>query len=333
MVDRVVQGFLFPNQVEAVTNLEHSLKRNRLRSLVQMATGSGKTIFAITSVYRLIKYAGARRVLFLVDRSNLAEQAEKEFQGFRTPDDNRKFTELYNVQRLTSNTIGSSSKVVVTTIQRLYSMLKGEPEFASEVEEASQFESTGAAMSEPLPVVYNPTYPPEYFDVIVIDECHRSIYTLWRQVLEYFDGFLIGLTATPAKQTFGFFNKNLVMEYEHERAVADGVNVDFEVYNIRTKITARGSTIEASPNTMVEYRNRQTRHRRWERPDEDITYDANELDRRVVAKDQIRTIVHTFRNRLFTEIFPGRTEVPKTLVFAKDDSHARAGFVTATYMR
>ena len=316
------QGFLFPNQVEAVINLEHSLKRNRPRSLVQMATGSGKTIFAITSVYRLIKYAGARRVLFLVDRSNLAEQAEKEFQGFRTPDDNRKFTELYNVQRLTSNTIGSSSKVVVTTIQRLYSMLKGEPEFASEVEEASQFESTGAAMTEPLPVVYNSTYPPEYFDVIVIDECHRSIYTLWRQVLEYFDGFLIGLTATPAKQTFGFFNKNLVMEYDHERAVADGVNVDFEVYNIRTKITERGSTIEASPNTMVEYRNRQTRQRRWERPDEDITYDASELDRRVVAKDQIRTIVRTFRDRLFTEIFPGRTEVPKTLVFAKDDSHA-----------
>jgi len=316
------QGFLFPNQVEAVTNLEHSLQRNRPRSLVQMATGSGKTIFAITSVYRLIKYAGARRVLFLVDRSNLGEQAEKEFQGFRTPDDNRKFTELYNVQRLTSNTIGSSSKVVVTTIQRLYSMLKGEREFAAEVEEESQFESTGAAMKEPLPVVYNSTYPPEYFDVIVIDECHRSIYTLWRQVLEYFDAFLVGLTATPAKQTFGFFNKNLVMEYDHERAVADGVNVDFEVYNIRTKISEQGSTIEATPDTMVQYRDRLTRARRWERPDDDIIYDANELDRRVVAKDQIRTIVRTFRDRLFTEIFPGRTEVPKTLIFAKDDSHA-----------
>ena len=315
------QGFLFSNQVEAVVNVEQSLTRNRPRALVQMATGSGKTIFAITSIYRLIKYAGARRVLFLVDRSNLGEQADKEFHGFRTPDDNRKFTELYNVQRLTSNTIGSSSKVVITTIQRLYSMLKGEPEFAPEVEEASQFESAPPP-TEPWPVVYNATYPPEYFDVIVIDECHRSIYTLWRQVFEYFDAFLIGLTATPAKQTFGFFNKNLVMEYDHERAVADGVNVDFEVYNIRTKITGRGSTIEATPDTMVEYRDRQTRERRWERPDEDITYDANELDRRVVAKDQIRTIVRTFRDRLFRDIFPGRREVPKTLIFAKDDSHA-----------
>ncbi len=316
------QGFLFPNQVEAVTKLEYSLQQNRPRSLVQMATGSGKTIFAITSVYRLIKHGGARRVLFLVDRSNLGEQAEKEFQGYRTPDDHRKFTELYNVQRLTSNTIGSSSKVVITTIQRLYSMLKGEPTFDADAEEQSGFESTGAAMSEPLPVVYNEIYPPEYFDVIVIDECHRSIYTLWRQVLDYFDAFLVGLTATPAKQTFGFFNKNLVMEYDHERAVADGVNVDFEVYNIRTKITEGGSTIEATPGTMVEYRDRQTRARRWEAPDEDITYDASELDRRVVAKDQIRTIVRTFRDRLFTEIFPGRTEVPKTLIFAKDDSHA-----------
>ena len=201
-------------------------------------------------------------------------------------------------------------------------MLKGEPDFAAEGEAASQFESTGGALTEPLPVVYNAAYPPEYFDFIVIDECHRSIYTVWRQVLEYFDAFLIGLTATPAKQTFGFFNKNLVMEYDHERAVADGVNVDFEVYDIRTRITGQGATIEATPETMVEYRDRQTRERRWERPDEDITYGAAALDRRVVARDQIRTIVRAFRDRLFTDIFPGRTEVPKTLVFAKEDSHA-----------
>ena len=316
------QGFLYPVQVEAVANVEWSLKRNHPRSLVQMATGSGKTIFAIASIYRLIRYAGARRVLFLVDRSNLGEQAEREFQGFRTPDDHRKFTELYTVQRLTSNTIGEASKVVITTIQRFYSMLKGEPHFAAEDEAGSQFESTGRALSEPLPVVYNAAYPPEYFDVIVIDECHRSIYTVWRQVLEYFDAFLIGLTATPAMQTFGFFNRNLVMEYDHDRAVADGVNVDFEVYNIRTRITGQGATIEATPDTMVEYRDRQTRERRWERPDEDITYDAAELDRRVVARDQIRTVVRTFRDRLFADIFPGRTEVPKTLIFAKDDSHA-----------
>ena len=318
----VEKAFLFPNQLQAVVNLEHSLFQNRPRALVQMATGSGKTIMAVTAAYRLIKFGGARRVLFLVDRSNLGEQAEKEFQGFRTPDDNRKFTELYNVQRLTSNTIGASSKVVITTIQRLYSMLKGEPDLDPQVEEASLFEFGGAAMKEPLPVVYNRAYPPEFFDAIVIDECHRSIYTLWRQVLEYFDAFLIGLTATPAKHTFGFFDQNLVMEYGHEQAVADGVNVDFEVYKIRTQITEGGSTIEAEGGPMVGYRHRQSRKLRWEAPDEDIIYGADALDRAVVAKDQIRLIVRTFRDKLFTDLFPGRTEVPKTLIFAKDDSHA-----------
>jgi type I restriction enzyme R subunit len=265
------RGTLYPNQIEAVTNLEHSFKRNRPRALIQMATGSGKTIAAITAIYRLIKYGGARRVLFLVDRSNLGEQAEKEFQGYRAPDSHRLFTELYNVQRLSSNTIMDSSRVVISTIQRVYSMLKGEPDLDPANEEASQFEVSGAAMTEPLPVIYNAAYPPEYFDVVVIDEVHRSIYTLWRQVVEYFDGFLVGLTATPSKQTFGFFNKNLVMEYDHERAVADGVNVDFEVYNIRTKITERGATVEANPETMLGYRDRQTRALRWETPDEPLT--------------------------------------------------------------
>lgn len=315
-------GSLYPNQIEAVTNLEHSLEKNRPRALIQMATGSGKTIAAITAIYRLIKYGGARRVLFLVDRSNLGEQAEKEFQGYRTPDSHRLFTELYNVQRLSSNTIKDSSRVVISTIQRVYSMLKGDPEFDPTLEEDSQFEIGSTALREPLPVVYNAAYPPEHFDVVVIDEVHRSIYTLWRQVVEYFDAFLVGLTATPSKQTLGFFNKNLVMEYDHARAVADGVNVDFEVYNIRTKITAQGSTVEAHPDTMLGYRDRQTRALRWESPDEDLSYDPNELDRRVVARDQIRTIIRTFRDRLPVDIFPGRKEVPKTLIFAKDDSHA-----------
>ena len=320
---------LYPNQVRAVNSLEESLKKDRPRSLVQMATGSGKTIFAITSIYRLIKYGGARRILFLVDRSNLGEQAEKAFEGYRTPDDNRKLTELYNVQRLTTNTIGASTKVAITTIQRLYSMLKGEPDLDPELEADSAFDADASGTpaglpKEPLPVVYNATYPPEYFDAIVIDECHRSIYSLWRQVLDYFDAYLVGLTATPAKHTFGFFNQNLVMEYGHEEAVADGVNVDFEVYTIATKITKHGSTIEAGLEgaPMVGYRSRETREVRWAKPDEDITYGGSDLDRNVVAKDQIRLIVRTFRDKLLTEIFPGRKEVPKTLVFAKDDSHA-----------
>ena len=261
---------LWPNKVRAIVNLEKSLFDDRPRALIQMATGTGKTLLAVTEIYRLIKFGGARRVLFLVDRANLGEQAEKEFQGFRTPDDNRKFNELYNVQRLTSNTIGSSSKVVISTIQRLYSILKGEPELDPEAEEHTPMDDDPTLPKEPLPVVYNKAIPPEFFDVIFIDECHRSIYSLWRQVLEYFDAYLLGLTATPAKHTYGFFNQNVVMEYPHERAVADGVNCDYEVYRIRTSITAAGSTIEAAPGTMVGYRDRQTRKMRWEAPDEDV---------------------------------------------------------------
>jgi type I restriction enzyme R subunit len=307
--------------VQAVASVEKSLFDDRPRSLIQMATGSGKTLLAVTTLYRLIKFGGARRVLFLVDRANLGEQAEKEFQGFRTPDDNRLFTELYGVTRLTSNTIGSSSKVVISTIQRLYSILKGEPELDPEAEEHSELDG-GPEPKEPMPVVYNAAVPPEFFDVIFIDECHRSIYSLWRQVLEYFDAHLLGLTATPAKHTYGFFNQNVVMEYPHAQAVADGVNCDYEVYRIRTQITAAGSTIEAAPGTMVGYRDRQTRRTRWEAPDEDVTYEASDLDRNVVAPDQIRTIVKAFRDKVLKETFPERTEVPKTLIFAKDDSHA-----------
>jgi type I restriction enzyme R subunit len=288
-----------------------------------MATGTGKTLLAVTEIYRLIKFGGARRVLFLVDRANLGEQAEKEFQGFRTPDDNRKFTELYNVQRLTSNTVGSSSKVVISTIQRLYSILKGEPELDPETEEHTRMDDDPTLPKEPLPVVYNKAIPPEFFDVIFIDECHRSIYSLWRQVLEYFDAYLLGLTATPANHTYGFFKQNVVMEYPHEQAVADAVNCEYEVYKIRTRITAAGSIIEAVPGTMVGYRDRQTRKMRWETPDEDVHYTGGDLDRNVVATDQIRLIVQTFRDKVLKETFPHRTEaVPKTLIFAKDDSHA-----------
>src|SRR3972149_2804334 len=201
-------------QVDAVRNLEVSHAQARPRALIQMASGSGKTFAAVTFVYRLVKFANAKRVLFLVDRNTLGRQTLQEFQQYRTPDDGRKFTELYNVQRLTSNKIDSVSRVCITTIQRLYAMLKNE-ELAPELEEQSVFEIAPKDM-KPVEVGYNPDIPLEMFDFIVTDECHRSIYHLWRQVLEYFDAFIIGLTATPSKQTLGFFNQNLVMEYGHD---------------------------------------------------------------------------------------------------------------------
>jgi type I restriction enzyme R subunit len=307
---------LWPAQFRAIGNLERSLAANRPRALIQMATGSGKTFTAANVSYRLVKFADARRVLFLVDRANLGRQTLKEFQGFTTPDDGRKFTELYNVQHLGSNKLDPVARVTISTIQRIYSILRGEAELDPELDEHSAYELA----SEPLPVEYNAGLPLEAFDIVIVDECHRSIYGLWRQVLDYFDAFTIGLTATPNKQAFGFFNQNLVMEYGHEQAVADGVNVDFDVYRIRTEISERGATVEAG--IVTQFRDRQTRRTRWEKLDEDLAYTAQQLDRAVVARDQIRTVLETFRDKLPTEIFPGRSEVPKTLIFAKDDAHA-----------
>ena len=303
-------------QIDAIENLETSFKDDRPRALVQMATGSGKTYTAITSIYRLLKHAGAERALFLVDTRNLGEQAEQEFMAYVPSDDNRKFTELYNVQRLKSSFVAKDSQVCVSTIQRLYSLLKDR-----DMDEAAEETNPAELVQprQPMPVVYNPKIPPEFFDFIVIDECHRSIYNLWRQVLEYFDAFLVGLTATPDNRTYGFFRKNVVSEYDHEQAVADGVNVGNEVYVIDTERTKYGGEIEA--RQLVEKRERLTRQKRWEIQDEHATYTAQHLDRSVVNPDQIRTIVRTFRDKL-QEIFPGRAEVPKTLVFAKTDSHA-----------
>lgn len=317
---------LWSPQMNAIQNLEISLAQNRPRALIQMATGSGKTFTAVNLVYRLIKYANARRVLFLVDRANLGKQANTEFQQFITPDDGRKFAELYNIRHLTNNYIAPNqdvNRVYISTIQRLYAILRGE-DFDDEGEAHSFYEDeeTGELPQAPRMVSFTGKLPIEFFDFIIVDECHRSIYTVWRQVLEYFDAFHIGLTATPGKQTIGFFNQNLVMAYSHDEAVADGINVAGDTYRILTQITQSGSTVEAG--YYVGKMNRHTRDTWQELLDTDLVYTAKQLDRDVVSESQIRTIIRKFRDVLFTDLFPDRLEkiVPKTLIFAKDDNHA-----------
>ena len=316
------RGKLWPVQHEAILNLERSLAHGRPRSLIQMATGSGKTFTAVTACHRLIKHAKAERILFLVDRNNLGKQTLREFKEFRDPGSAYTFAEEFVVQRLGGNAVDSAAKVVITTIQRLYSMLKGDPEYDPANEDDSLFESPSPLGDEPVPVEYTPGLPPEHFDFIIIDECHRSIYNVWRQVIEYFDAFLIGLTATPSPQTIGFFKNNVVQHYSHTKAVADGINVGYDIYRIKTRITEEGGALLAEAGTYVPKRDRRTRKTTHVELEADLTYTANQLDRDVVAPDQIRLVARTFRDHLFTKIFPGRTEVPKTLVFAKNDSHA-----------
>ncbi|MFF9653027.1 DEAD/DEAH box helicase family protein [Streptomyces sp. NPDC014622] len=329
---------LRPAQIEAVRGVENSLALGKgqqgmgqSRALVQMATGAGKTFTAVTFSYRILKHARAERVLFLVDRNNLGVQAFAEFENFRTPDTDRKFADLYNVQRLGAEGMFASSKVVISTVQRLYMELTGATLPGTERGEGE----TGYDVEVPggIEVGYNANIPPEAFDLIVVDECHRSIYGKWRSVLEYFDAPIVGLTATPVAQTFGYFNANLVSEYSYPEAVADRVNVDFSVYEIETRITAEGGVIAQG---TIPVRDRRTRRQRYEDIDEDIEYGARQVGVGVISKDQLRTVVQTFRDRLFTEIFPERARrhpdtgallwdemyVPKTLVFAKNDNHA-----------
>ncbi|NMC40031.1 MAG: DEAD/DEAH box helicase family protein [Bacteroidales bacterium] len=309
-------------QINAIKNLEKSFKDNKPRALIQMATGSGKTYTAITFIYRLLKYTNAGKILFLVDTKNLGEQAEQEFMSYLPDDDNRKFTELYGVHRLKSRYIPDDNHVYISTIQRLYAILKGQ-----DLDESAEEENPNEKWQpkEIPPVEYNEKLPVEYFDFIVIDECHRSIYNLWMQVLDYFDAFQVGLTATPDARTYAYFRQNLVSEYSHEMAVADGVNVGYDIYLIETRITRQGATLWKGQ--YIEHRELLSRKKRYELQDEDENYTAQQLDRDIVNPNQIRTVIRTFRERL-PEIFPdrfdqnGNFEVPKTLIFAKTDSHA-----------
>ncbi|MDO8550743.1 MAG: type I restriction-modification enzyme R subunit C-terminal domain-containing protein [Ignavibacteria bacterium] len=312
-------------QTEAIINLEKSFASNRPRAVIQMATGAGKTFTAITSVYRLLKYAKAKRILFLVDTRNLGKQAEQEFRAFKPNDDKRLFPELYNVQRLQSNFIDMKGQACISTIQRMYSILKGE-ELDESLEDEPLYKldpkmtSFGKMSSLNKEVAYNPAVPIESFDFVIIDECHRSIYNLWKQVLDYFDAFMIGLTATPDKRTYAFFNENLVSHYAHKQAVADNVNVDYDVYTIETDITQKGAILNAKE--YVDFRNKMTREKQWTLLEDEVIYEGRQLDRDVVNPSQIRNIIKTYREKLKTDIFPERDEVPKTLIFAKTDSHA-----------
>jgi len=305
-------------QVSAVTGLEKSLAQNKPRALVHMATGAGKTFTAITSVYRLLKFGNAKRILFLVDTRNLGKQAHQEFMAYTPPDDTRKFTELYNVQRLAGSNIDPHAKVVISTIQRMYSVLSGEA--IDESAEDVSLNEVQQTEKQTKQVRYNPAICVEEFDFIIIDECHRSIYNLWKQVLDYFDAYLIGLTATPDKRTFGFFNENIVAEYTYEQSVADGVNVCYDVFEIETEITRKGAQLKA--REWVDHRDRQTRKKRWAETEDDTAYSGKELDRSVVNPSQIRKVIQAMKTAVETQIFPRRKEVPKTLIFAKTDSHA-----------
>ena len=311
-------------QYEAITELEKSFRAGQNRAYMVLATGAGKTYTACMASYRFLSYTPIRRVLFLVDRNNLGKQAEDEFGKFKLTETGDAFNTIFTVNRLKSQAIPKDSNVVISTIQRLFSLLKGE-----DIEESDDDENYDGDET-PTPAVTlpdNPTLPKDFFDLIIVDECHRSIYGSWRSVLEYFSSArIIGLTATPAPETKAFFNNNRVINYTLERSIADGVNVDYRVYRIKTKATEDGGAIRDGEN--IKQVTRYTGKVENVKNSGEKTYTGNELNRSIVNPSQIKLVLETYRDAVYTEMFndpqrePNLDYLPKTLIFALNDAHA-----------
>ncbi|MBD5422501.1 MAG: DEAD/DEAH box helicase family protein [Bacteroides sp.] len=308
-------------QYEAITELEKSFRAGQNRALMVLATGSGKTYTACLATYRMLNYTPMKRVLFLVDRNNLGKQAEGEFGTFRLTESGDPLNTIFEVNRLKSANVKKSDQIVISTIQRLFSLLSGQPIDDSD-DEATDDETTEIVLPP------NPQLPPDFFDMIVVDECHRSIYGNWRAVLEYFSSAkIVGLTATPIPETLAFFNNNQVVNYTLEKSIVDGVNVDHRVYRIRTQATEDGGAIREGDSlrritrytgNVEDVKNREIRN-----------YTATELNRSIVNPAQIKLILETYRDAVYTEMFtdPQREPImdylPKTLIFALNDAHAQ----------
>ena len=307
-------------QYEAVTELEKSFRSGQNRALMVLATGAGKTYTACLAAYRLLSYTPMRRVLFLVDRNNLGKQAEGEFGTFRLTENGDAFNTIFTVNRLRSSSIPSDSNVVISTIQRLFSFLRGDT-----IEDNDNDDDNEPTEEVVLPP--NPNLPHDYFDLIIIDECHRSIYGNWRKVLEYFDtARLVGLTATPIPETMAFFNNNRIVNYTLEKSIVDGVNVDCRVYRIKTQVTENGGAILEGDKIKEE--TRYTGDVKTISNKETKTYTNKELNRSVINPAQIKLILSTYRDVVYTELFndPQREAnfdyLPKTLIFALNETHA-----------
>ena len=307
-------------QYEAITELENSFRSGQNRALIVLATGAGKTYTACMAAYRLLAYTPMKRILFLVDRNNLGKQAEGEFGMFRLTENGDPFNTIYTVNRLKSNKVPSDSNVVISTIQRLFSLLTGQE--ITDNDDDDEDTATGEVQ-----LTGNLQLPPDFFDLIIIDECHRSIYGNWRRVLEYFSSAkMIGLTATPVPETMAFFNNNRVVNYTLERSIVDGVNVDCRVYRIKTEATENGGAI--LKGQKLKRVTKYTGEVENVKNEETRSYTKEELNRSVINPAQIKLVLETYRDAVYTGMFtdpqrePNMDYLPKTLIFALNEAHA-----------
>ncbi|WP_441247391.1 DEAD/DEAH box helicase family protein [Kitasatospora sp. McL0602] len=319
-------GPLHPPQLSAVRAIEQALQAGQRRALVQMATGTGKTVTGVFTAYRQLKYAKANRILFVTDRTELAHQVLAQFHQFNAPDDGRAFTDLYNVEELTSAGPAPSTRVVVTATQQLANLLRGMPGLKDESDRVSAYETAEQVTQSniaPLEVTYSAVLPPDSFDLVVVNECHQWIYGAGRGILEYFDAPILGLTATPVAPVFGFFNGNLISEYPYEQAIADGLVVDYSVYQARMESPQRAVLVPLDEHTALE--DKRPRRDWYEQLDEDFTHAGPSSAPRTVRSKALAAVLTAYRDSLPT-LFPGRAtrggSVPKTVVFALSDLHA-----------
>lgn len=308
-------------QHEAVSALEESLRQGRKRALIVLATGAGKTYTACLVAYRLLSFTDMRRVLFLVDRNNLGRQAENEFRRFRRTASGQAFTDIFPVQRLAGRDNVDNCNVLIATIQRLYAYLKGEDVGADDDDHDLAAEDAAVSVAGELKL------PGDFFDLIIIDESHRSIYGNWRRVLDYFRGaHLIGLTATPEPKTVAFFDENVVAQYSLEQSIVDGVNVPARIYRIATEATTNGGAIRKGDKLRVT--TRYTGQVDDVRCQANRAYSPQELNRSVVNPAQIKLVLQTYRDVVYTQLFcdpprePDLARLPKTLIFALNEAHA-----------
>lgn len=330
-VQTKVKAGLRQCQYDAICNLELSFKHGKKKALIVLATGAGKTFTACTAAYRLLNYTPAKKVLFLVDRNNLGKQAEGEFGMYKLTETGIPFSDEYVVQRLHNVKDIEKSHVVISTIQRLYAVLTGQT-FVDTDDDESELdgETTNDQSSVSIELPQDLKVARDTFDLIIVDECHRSIYGKWKQVLDYFNtARVVGLTATPTEEAYAFFNKNTVVEYTLEDSIRDGVNVPPRVFRIKTLVSSQGGTI--GQGERVERITLLDGSKQKKIQKEDQKYESTELDRSVVNPAQIRLVVDSFKQAIYSSLYPERLSddpvrnwkyIPKTLFFAKTDSHA-----------
>ena len=314
-------------QYDAEVNLEKSLKQGKKKALAVLATGSGKTYLACLASYRLLNYTSTKRVLFLVDRNNLARQTETEFSLFDRTENQQPMSSLYQINRL-KNKDDIGGDIVISTIQKLFAVLTGQTitDDDEDKEDEKFFSFKDNDSNQTVVSLGNDLkLPPDYFQFIIIDECHRSIYGKWQSVLNYFKGAtILGLTATPTPEAYAFFNDNIIEKYTYDDSVVDGVNVPARVYRIKSNITEHGGTINKG-DEVVEI-TRSGKEIGSYTATGRIDFAPTQLDRSVIVPDQMRKVLTAYKDSIYTDLFPDRDEIweyiPKTLIFAKDDNHA-----------